>query len=125
MKPVRALLASAFLFACGPLLHAAGDEFLFLRVAWNNPFNPSQGQETRFEYLVRGQDSPVRLWVFTLDGHRVLRLADHVAQADVLYTRAWDGRNEEGQLVDSGVYFVVLDTGQGQRKVRRVAVLKE
>ena len=117
------VLLSPLLFAPSPLLPA--NEAVSLEVSWNNPFNPSQGETTRFDYIVRGQESPVRLMIFSADGRLVATLAEHVAQADKLYSQAWDGRNAEGRLVDSGVYFASLDAGRWQRKVKRVAVLRE
>ncbi|MBI4396704.1 MAG: hypothetical protein HY548_06390 [Elusimicrobia bacterium] len=118
------LLSFSFVLLFVSSLFAAED-ILRLQVAWNNPFNPSRTEETRFEYSVRGQDRPIRLLVFTIDGRLVRELANHVAQSDALYTQPWDGLNEEGRLVDSGLYFVVLDAGRGQKKVRRVAVRRE
>jgi flagellar hook assembly protein FlgD len=111
------------LFLVAEPLHAKND-LVSLQVAWNNPFNPSQGEETRFEYSVQGEDRSVRLLLFTWDGRLVRELAHHLAQAGVVYTQAWDGRNADGELVSSGVYLAALDGGPRQRKVKRVAVLR-
>jgi hypothetical protein len=122
MRTPRLLLALLLLAAAGaPSARAAERNRISLKVALNNPFNPYRGEATRFEYVVRGQDTPVRVIVFAADGHPVRRLADHLAAADAPNSVDWDGRSDDGGLVSSGVYFVVLDAGDG-RKTARVAV---
>jgi hypothetical protein len=104
---------------------AVEQDVLTLRVVWNNPFNPSRGEVTQFEYEVRGQDARVQLMVFAVDGHAVRQFPDHLALPDTPYTQDWDGRNDRGDLVDSGIYFVALDADRSARRVRRVAVLRD
>jgi hypothetical protein len=122
LSVVRSWACLFFLLLSAALL-AANDPVL-LRVAWNNPFNPSRGEDTAFEYQRQDADGPVALFLFAADGRLVMELARHDAQANTLYTRRWDGKNEEGRLVDSGVYFVALEAGP-YRKVRRIAVLRK
>lgn len=119
--PFAALLLLVFL--AFPV-HSDERNFSF-RVAWNNPFNPAQGQETRFEYVLFDQDGAVKLLLYSADGRLVRRLADHIAQSNTLYSQPWNGRNENGQWVDSGLYFAVLESGDASRKVRRVVVRRE
>lgn len=121
----RAFLTVLLLSAPLAPVRPADNDIVLLEVVWNNPFNPSRGEVTRFQYGVRQVDSSVRLWVFTADGRPVAELADHLAQAGAVYSVDWDGRNNERRLVDSGIYFAVLDAGRYRRKMRRVAVLKE
>ena len=40
------------------------------------------------------------------------------------YTRNWDGRNEGGELVGSGVYYYVLETDYA-RAVKTLALIRE
>jgi hypothetical protein len=124
-RPPRAVLATAILFLLCASSSPADEQSFSFRVAWNNPFNPSQGEETRFEYEVFEREGPVRLNVFSADGRPVRRLADHVAPIGVSFSRTWDGRNDDGTLVDSGLYFAVLEAGDSLRKVRRVVVRRE
>jgi len=80
-----------------------------------NPFNPSkaQGGKLKFQYLPEGS----RVEIYTLDHERVRIL--HVLTASGNRAQ-WDGRNEAGQDVASGVYLyrVVLPgrpvTGTGR-----------
>lgn len=117
------ILLISLLLAPGPLRSADGS--LSLEVAWNNPFNPSLGEETRFEYSLRDREAAVRLAILSADGRLVALLAEHDATPGTLYTQTWNGLNRDGRPVESGVYFVVLDAGRGDRTVRRVAVLRE
>lgn len=116
----RTAVFSLLLLLC-PATLPAGSGGLSLKVAWNNPFRPSQGEVTRFEYLSRGKDTEVRLTLFDASGRRVRVLADHPAQDGVLYVQDWDGADADGLIVEPGVYFAVLE-GDNQRSVRRVAV---
>ncbi|TFG97172.1 MAG: T9SS type A sorting domain-containing protein [Calditrichales bacterium] len=64
-----------------------------------NPFNPS----TKIRYhLVK--NGPVELSVFDVLGRKVMTLIDENKIAGD-YTVEWTGRNSEGNLMPSGVYF--------------------
>jgi hypothetical protein len=64
----------------------------------------------------------VRLMVLDLAGRQVRTLVDGPSSAGRHVDR-WDARDQDGQAVASGVYFVVLEAG-GQRLRSRVAVLR-
>jgi len=69
-----------------------------------NPFNPT----TTISYLVPdGVAQRVRLVVYDVSGARVRTLVDR-EQAGGSYTVDWDGRNDNGQAVGSGLYFYRL-----------------
>ena len=69
-----------------------------------NPFNPV----TRITYLVPdGGAQQVRLVVYDVRGARVRTLVDD-RKAGGKYTVDWDGRNDQGTAVGSGVYFYRL-----------------
>jgi hypothetical protein len=82
-----------------------------------NPFNPS----TRI-----GFDLPhataVDLSVFDVTGRRTITLVKAQVPAG-RHQVAWDGKNEAGQQVASGVYFLVLHTDAGRER-RRMLLLK-
>jgi hypothetical protein len=69
-----------------------------------NPFNPV----TRIEYWVPGASaasrSPVSLVIYDVRGARVRTLVDG-EKASGRYAVDWDGRNDSGAPVSSGVYF--------------------
>ncbi len=73
-----------------------------------NPFNAN----TVIEYAISSQTSePVDLSIFNSVGQRVKQLVNQ-RQSEGVYQRIWDGRNEQGHAVPSGIYFYQLVTGQ-------------
>ena len=87
-----------------------------------NPFNP----ETWIPYQL-AESAEVTLTIYDMNGHLVRRLAlGH--QATGMYrsrSRAvyWDGRNQLGESVASGVYFYTLTAGEFSA-TRRMLILK-
>ncbi|HEX9657082.1 MAG TPA: T9SS type A sorting domain-containing protein [Bacteroidota bacterium] len=69
-----------------------------------NPFNPS----TTINYDIT-TSSPVRLEVYNIMGQKVRTLVNDV-QAPGRWTVEWNGRNELGATVASGMYFYRLET---------------
>ncbi|MCK4547482.1 MAG: T9SS type A sorting domain-containing protein [Candidatus Eisenbacteria sp.] len=64
-----------------------------------NPFNP----DTDIQYSIR-QNGRVSLKVYNVRGQVVKTLVDRAMQSGQ-YTAHWDGTNENGQMVSSGIYF--------------------
>ncbi len=69
-----------------------------------NPFNPS----TVVSYTI-SRATNVSLGVYNLLGQRIRTLFEGVRPAGAYSTR-WDGRNDQGQQVAGGVYFLRLKT---------------
>lgn len=82
-----------------------------------NPFN----SETRISYSLASR-TPVQLRVFNVLGREVRTLVDQVEYAGSRAV-AWDGRDNEGRLVSSGVYLYELRPS-GLRQVKRMLLLK-
>ncbi len=76
-----------------------------------NPFNP----ETWLPYQL-AVDAPVTLKIYSLNGRLIRTLALGVQKAGVYLTRDkaayWDGRDDAGERVSSGVYFYTLQAGE-------------
>jgi len=87
-----------------------------------NPFNP----ETWLPYQL-AEDADVSVVIYDALGQRVrqISLGSQSAGAYLDKNRAayWDGRNGQGELVSSGVYFYQLRAG-GYTSVKRLVVLK-
>lgn len=82
-----------------------------------NPFNP----ETTIQYTIP-QDSKVSITIFNSLGQQIRTLADtHKAAGN--YQVVWDGRNDAGVSVSSGIYFYVLNTDDA-RMMRKMTLLK-
>ena len=82
-----------------------------------NPFNAG----TTIEYGLP-ESSHVRLLIYNLLGQRVRTLVDASEGAGVKRVK-WDGKNQLGRDVGSGLYFVRLEIGQ-TRLTRQIALEK-
>jgi len=82
-----------------------------------NPFNPST--TIQYELKVVG---PAAVRVYDVSGRLVRTLVDGVQSAGAHETR-WDGRDERGQIVSSGVYFYRLEAGTFTQ-TRKMVLLK-
>jgi len=70
-----------------------------------NPFNP----QTIIRYDLP-QDCPVKLTIYNLRGQVVRRLVDSRQKAGV-HRIPWDGRDDQGKELPSGVYFCKIQAG--------------
>ena len=70
-----------------------------------NPFNPS----TSIEYALP-QSGPVELHIYDVLGRRVTTLVKEAQHPVGFYTLTWDGRDQAGRSVGSGIYFYRLET---------------
>lgn len=71
-----------------------------------NPFNPT----TNIVYNLT-QVSDVKLTVYSLLGQRVSVLIDSEMKPAGKHTVKWDGRDDSGKLVPSGVYIYKIEVG--------------
>ena len=83
-----------------------------------NPFNPS----TSIKYSVSAFGS-VKIRIFNAGGALVRTLVDapHGAGA---YTARWDGTDDSGRRVGSGVYFYQIESASGFRDSKKLVLLK-
>ena len=82
-----------------------------------NPFNPST--EIHFNLPAAGRTS---LRIFDARGSLVRTLLNEHLTAG-LHTAVWNGRDNRGAAVSSGVYFYRLESAQ-QAQTRRMLLLK-
>ncbi len=98
---------------------AGGPAARTLRIEAVSP-NPSAGHgaASRVAFFLPG-NGRVTVDVFDLRGARVLRLLDEVRAAGPSSV-VWDGRDDEGRAVPSGVYFVVLRAADADARAKMV-----
>jgi flagellar hook assembly protein FlgD len=76
-----------------------------------NPFNP----ETWLPYEL-ASDANVMIWIYNSSGDLVRRLSPGRQEAGSYITRDraayWDGRNEAGEQVASGILFYTIQAGE-------------
>ena len=88
-----------------------------LHPVFPNPFNPV----TNIRIELQGA-SHARLTVFDLAGRHVRTLVNAMLPAGV-HEQQWNGRDDAGQLVPSGAYYVRLDTDH-ESVMQRMMLLK-
>ncbi|UCC80381.1 MAG: Omp28-related outer membrane protein [Candidatus Zixiibacteriota bacterium] len=87
-----------------------------LKQNYPNPFNAT----TRIDFLAEG--GKVNLAVYNVTGSLVKTLVDGPLEAGI-HSIVWDGKDNGGSDVSSGIYFYRLSDSSGE-SVRRMALLK-
>ncbi|MEF3695134.1 MAG: FlgD immunoglobulin-like domain containing protein, partial [Candidatus Cloacimonadota bacterium] len=82
-----------------------------------NPFNP----ETRLSFILP-QSGRVQLDIYNLRGQLVRRLLDTDKEAGH-HNLLWDGRDETGRTVGSGIYFSRIQQGS-RNQVHKMMLVK-
>jgi hypothetical protein len=87
-----------------------------------NPFNP----ETWIPFRL-SKDGDVTVTIYDMSGRMVRQLSlynqfagEYVDKAKAIY---WDGRNESGETVSSGIYFYSLQTGRTSQ-TRKLVIIR-
>ena len=84
-----------------------------------NPFNPQT--EINYSLPVSGE---VRLTVYNLLGQRVVTIVDEIQQAGN-YRASWNGHDEFGKSVSSGIYLYNLNVSNGKfSETKKMLLLK-
>ncbi|MCX8010038.1 MAG: T9SS type A sorting domain-containing protein, partial [Ignavibacteria bacterium] len=82
-----------------------------------NPFNP----QTKIKYsLPKGEY--VKIKVFDVNGKEVAELVNNY-QSPGNYTVEWNGRNNFGQQVSSGIYFYQIEAGK-YKETKKMTLIK-
>jgi len=76
--------------------------------AYPTPFNLSTTITFQLDYPTQ-----VKLSIYNLLGQRVINLMDSIQQPGVHKTQ-WDGRNENGENLPSGIYIIQITTNTGK-----------
>ena len=87
-----------------------------------NPFNP----ETWIPYQL-AESVDVSIGIYDVQGHLIRRIELGAQSAGSYLTKEaaayWDGRNDDGELTSSGIYFYQLRAGD-YTAIRRLVILK-
>ena len=94
---------------------------LTLAPSYPNPFAITRAAATRIVYTLP-QEHEVSLRIYDVLG-RLTRQIVHGRQAAGSYELSWNGRNELGEAVTSGIYFAVLQAG-AQKLMQKIIVTK-
>ncbi|MEI6845991.1 MAG: T9SS type A sorting domain-containing protein, partial [Candidatus Firestonebacteria bacterium] len=91
----------------GVLLPAAD---LVLTRVWPNPFTPAAGKDMIFDSLTAN----ATLTIYSLVGEKLRELSNTDGDGFI----KWDGANEAGSTVASGVYFAVIKSGSEVKRLK-------
>ncbi|OQY27123.1 MAG: hypothetical protein B6244_11610 [Candidatus Cloacimonetes bacterium 4572_55] len=91
---------------------------LVLQQNYPNPFNPL----TTIRYQLPAT-SHAELVLYNVAGQKIRTLFKHEQTAGD-YSVVWDGKDDNGSVVGTGVYFYRLQTDTGQSITRRMTLLK-
>ncbi|MDP8201093.1 MAG: M14 family zinc carboxypeptidase [Candidatus Tenebribacter burtonii] len=83
-----------------------------------NPFNP----ETLISFSIVESSTFVNLKIFNVKGQKVKTLVNEQLSSG-FYTRIWDGKNDAGRFVTSGIYFYKMQNAD-YTKTRKMILLK-
>jgi hypothetical protein len=89
-----------------------------LRGSYPNPFNPT----TTIEYSL-ARDAKVTLAIYDVAGRRVRTLISGKMTVAGVHTVSWDGTNDAGRRLASGVYFANF-LAEGQVSARKLILLR-
>jgi hypothetical protein len=86
-----------------------------------NRFFPNKDGALTFTYSVDGSGH-VEMWILDRRGQKI-RVIENSEKLSGVFSATWDGRNEAGQVVASGIYSL-LATKEGARLQRKIVVVK-
>jgi len=89
-----------------------------LRGSYPNPFNPT----TTIEYSLE-RDAKVTLAIYDVTGQKVRTLISGAGTEAGIHTVSWDGTNDAGTRLASGVYFASL-AAEGRVSSRKLVLLR-
>lgn len=102
----------AYLTAVKPISNKIPQDYK-LENAYPNPFNPS----TNIRFSLP-KNEKVRLEVYDMRGRLVKSLVDSDYMNAGTYEFSWDGKNNRGESVSSGVYITRLTTGSFMNSIK-------
>ncbi|MDD2331703.1 MAG: T9SS type A sorting domain-containing protein, partial [Candidatus Cloacimonetes bacterium] len=85
--------------------------------AYPNPFNP----QTNIRYSLKDAGQ-VQIEIFNLKGQKIRSFSNNHATAG-FYSQMWDGKDTQGQVVGSGIYFYRMTSGK-YSSTKKVMMMK-
>ncbi len=86
-----------------------------------NPFNPLV-ETVEISYTVQKSTS-VTIRIFDQGNFLVKEIISNVdRQPNTYYCEYWDGRRQDGSIVASGLYYIVLETSDGKKEIMPIFV---
>jgi len=90
---------------------------------YHNQINPIRGEQARIIWT-QAQDGPVTITLYNLLGDKIATLLDNcICPAGQYNELDWNGKNQNGNVVGSGIYLAVLQIN-GRKQTGKIAVVK-
>ncbi len=89
-----------------------------------NPFIPGENNSLRIHYRLVNIARMMNIYIFTLSGKLVKELPEKHDVGMGYGSIGWDGRDTDGNIVSSGVYICLLETGSGS-SIGKIAVIRK
>jgi hypothetical protein len=89
---------------------------------YNNVFNPLKGEKTLIRIDITEQ-THIKLNLYDTKGRKIKEIADEEKEAGKICKYYWDGKNDSGNVVGSGLYFVHIEAGD-YKKTEKIIVVK-
>jgi hypothetical protein len=83
-----------------------------------NPFNP----ETTIHYQL-AQSGKVSIQIYNVNG-QLIRTLLNTEQPAGFYTTKWNGKDDAGKQMGTGVYFCLLKTNNDQTQINKMMLIK-
>jgi hypothetical protein len=94
-----------------------------LQQNYPNPFLLGEQRQTSIPFALNTPSQAAQLDIFMLDG-RLVRTFNLGPRAARSHSVKWDGRNDAGKLVGTGIYYYVLEV-DGNSAKKKLAILRE
>lgn len=88
---------------------------------YNNVFNPTKGERALIWVELQNR-AHVKIGLYNSKGNKIRELADK-EEIPGKHKYYWDGKNDSGNVVGSGLYFVHIEAGD-YKKTKKIAVVK-
>jgi len=98
------------------VIHPGGQECKISN--YPNPFNP----ETTIAFYIQ-QSGKVKLAVYNVKGQKVRTLLNEIRAAGE-QKLVWQGTDNAGRKVSSGIYFIRLDIDEQKGQWRKIVLMK-
>ena len=104
------------------LLDGPAPSQLELESSVPNPFRPGQHEATFISFELDRASVRTRLTLFTADG-TLVRQFELGSRSARRHSVRWDGTNQDGSFVASGIYYAVLQA-DGEERRKPLAVIR-
>jgi len=87
-------------------------------------FSPERGDEATITFGA-DEDTSVTLEVYNVDGWLERKLVSGETMRVGRNAVIWDGRDDDGEILPSGIYLIALTVGDSKVRIKAVVILNQ